>query len=263
MRLALGRRSRGRRVPIHDTWRREHNIWAGGWGVRITIRIRGRRIVPCIGARRRWIGCTRKGLGRVLGKCRRVGCLFSTRGSSRLFLVTAHEIFLSGVGVVLRWHGEGDKYVAGYAGHDASGTMLVEQEQGEDEGERKRGRRTSAVVVRDFKISSPLRLRLGMVLRLNFAPTGLFHDLQPLGVTVSWQRFPVRKDAVGGIPRAMMMWFGGMGRCQCTCESSKLVPTKQASLSFLFPLGAYPLPHLPLFRCRHGSKAAYSSKQCF
>lgn len=138
MRLALGRRSRGRRVPIHDTWRREHNIWAGGWRVRITIRIRGRRIVPCIGARRRWIWCTRKGLGRVLGKCRRVGCLFSTRGGSRLFLVTAHEIFLSGVGVVLRWHGEGDKYVAGYAGHDASRTMLVEQEQGEDEGERKR-----------------------------------------------------------------------------------------------------------------------------
>lgn len=120
MRLALSR-GRGRRVPIHDTWRREHNIWAGGRGVWITIRIRGRRIVPCIGARRRWICCTRKGLGRVLGKRRRVGCLFSPRGGSRLFLVAAHEIFLSGVGIVLRWDGERDKYVAGYVGHDGSG----------------------------------------------------------------------------------------------------------------------------------------------
>jgi hypothetical protein len=138
MRLALGGgRGRGRRVPIHDTWRREHNIWAGGWGVRITIRIRGRRIVPGIGARRWWIWCTRKGLGRVLGQRRWVGCLFGPRGS-RLFLVTAHEIFLSGVGVVLRWHGEGDKYVAGYPGHNASRTRLVEQEQGEDGWEREK-----------------------------------------------------------------------------------------------------------------------------
>jgi hypothetical protein len=36
------------------------------------------------------------------------------------------------------------------------------------------------------------------------------------------------------------MWFGGMGRYQCTCESCKLVPSKQVNLSFLFPLGAYP-----------------------
>jgi len=124
-------RGRGRRVSIHDTWRREHNIWAGGWGVWITIRIRGRRIVPCIGARRWWIWCTRKGLGRVLGKSRRVGYLFSPRGGSRLFLVPAHEIFLSDEGVVLRWHREGDKYVAGNAGHrhDASRARLVEQEQ--------------------------------------------------------------------------------------------------------------------------------------
>jgi hypothetical protein len=106
MRLALSR-GRGRRVPIHDTWRREHNIWAGGWGVRITVRIGGRRIVPSIGTRRR-IWCTRKGLGRVLGKRRRVGGLFSPRGGSRLFLVATHEMFLSSVvGVALRRHGEG------------------------------------------------------------------------------------------------------------------------------------------------------------
>ena len=89
MRLALGR-GRGRRVTIHDTWRREHNIRAR-WGVRITTRICGRRIVPRIGARRWWIWCTRKGLGRVLRKRRRVGCLFSPRGGSRLFLVATHE----------------------------------------------------------------------------------------------------------------------------------------------------------------------------
>jgi hypothetical protein len=130
MRLTLGR-GWWRRVPIHDTWRREHNIWAGRWGVRITVRIRGRRIVPRIGARRRWIRCTWKGLGRVLGKRRRVGYLFSPRGSGRLFLVAAHEL-LSGVGVVLRrWHGEGHKNVEDYAGHDD----FVEQEQGEDEWE--------------------------------------------------------------------------------------------------------------------------------
>jgi len=37
----------------------------------------------------------------------------------------------------------------------------------------------------------------------------------------------------------MMMWFGGMGRCQCTCESHKLVPT----------FSAYPTPPLPLSSC--------------
>jgi hypothetical protein len=111
MPLALGR-GRGWRVPIHDTWRREHNIWAGRWGVRITIRIRGRGIVPRIGAGRRWIRCTREGLWRVLGKRRRVGCLFRPGGGSRLFLVAAHEIFLSGVGDVLERHEEEDKYVA-------------------------------------------------------------------------------------------------------------------------------------------------------
>jgi len=109
--LALGR-GRGRRVPIHDTWRREHNIWAGRWGVRITIRIPGRGIVPCIGAGRRWIWCTREGLWRVLGKRRRVGCLFRPGGGSRLVLVAAHEMFLSSVGDVLERHEEEDKYVA-------------------------------------------------------------------------------------------------------------------------------------------------------
>lgn len=127
MRLALGR-SWWRRVPIHDTWRRKHNIWPGGRGVRITVWIRGWRIVPRIGARRRWIWSTWKGLGRVLGKRRRVGCLFSPRRSGRLVLVAAHEL-LSGVGVALRrWHGEGHKTDEDCARHDG----FVEQEQGED-----------------------------------------------------------------------------------------------------------------------------------
>src|SRR6266446_3052527 len=155
MPLALGR-GRGRGVPIHDTWRREHNIWARGWAIRIPIRIRGRRIIPCIGTGRGWIGCTGEGLGRVLGKRRWVGCLFSPSGSRRLFLVAAHEIVLSGVENVLGWHGEGDGHVARRLRRTWSARLV---EQGEDGGKkRKRGRRTSAVVVRDFKISSPLRL---------------------------------------------------------------------------------------------------------
>lgn len=108
LRLALGRSGRGR-IPIHNSWRWEHNVWPGRWCVRITVGIRGRGIVPRIRARWGWIWCTWKRLWRVLGKRRRVGCLFSPSGS-RLFLVTAHEKFLSGEGVVLRrW---GDKYVA-------------------------------------------------------------------------------------------------------------------------------------------------------
>ena len=54
----------------------------------------------------------------------------------------------------------------------------------------------------------------------------------------------------GGVPREMMMWFGGMGRCQCTCESHKLVPTNQAGKPFLsFPsrrLSTVPSNPLPL-----------------
>jgi hypothetical protein len=86
------------------------------------------------------------------------------------------------------------------------------REQGEDEGERiKRTAPTSAVVVRDFKISSPLRLKLAMVLRLNFALTGLISRLQPSRSNRFVANIPCPKRGGGGVPRAMMMWFGGMG----------------------------------------------------
>jgi hypothetical protein len=141
MRLALGR-SRWWRIPIHDSWRREHNIWPRRWCVRITVRIRGRRIVPCIGARRGWIRCTWERLWRVLGKRRWVGGLFSP-GGSRLFLVTAHEIFLSGVGIVVGW---GDKYVGKRLSRTSGATLVEQRKIGEkDKVKEKRGRRTSAV----------------------------------------------------------------------------------------------------------------------
>lgn len=95
-------RSRRRRIPIHDSWRRKHDIRARRWCVRITVGIRGRGIVPRIGAWRRWIRGTWKRLWGVLGKRRRVGGLFSPSGS-RFFLVATHEIFPSGAGAVLGW----------------------------------------------------------------------------------------------------------------------------------------------------------------
>jgi hypothetical protein len=193
MRLTLGR-GWWRRVPIHDTWRREHNIWAGRWGVRITVRIRGRRIVPRIGARRRWIRCTWKGLGRVLGKRRRVGYLFSPRGSGRLFLVAAHEL-LSGVGVVLRrWHGEGHKNVEDYAGHDD----FVEQEQGEDGWESDKRTAYLGCGRSGFQDLVAAQTQLATLLRLNFAGTWLvISRLQPTATS----RYPCLKRCGGGVPR--------------------------------------------------------------
>jgi hypothetical protein len=139
----------------------------------------------------------------------------------------------------------------------------VEQEQGGDEGEMKKRTAYLGCGRSGFQDLVAAQTPAGDGAPPQSGANWLISRLQPLDVAVSWPRFPVRNDAVGGDPRAMMMWYGGMGRYQCTCESCKLVPTKQANVSFLFPLGAYPLPHLLLFRCRHGSKAAYSSKQCF
>ena len=81
--------------------------------------------------------------------------------------------------------------VAGYAGHDASGVMLVEQEQGEDEGEREERTAYLGCGRSGFQDLVAAQTQLAMVLRLNFAPTGLFHDYNLLDVTVSWQRIPI------------------------------------------------------------------------
>ena len=210
MQLAL-RRGRGRRVPIHDAWRREHNIWARGWGVRITIRIRGWRIVPCIGARWRWrVGCTRKGLGRVLGKRRRVGCLFSPRRGSRLFLVPAHEIFPSGVGVVLRWRGEGDKYLL-----QATRDMMDQSRGLSNKGKmRVRGRKEDGLPrLWSFGISRSRRRSDSACdgAPPQFRANWLISRQQRSRCNRFLEKMSCPKRCGGGVPRAMMMWFGGMG----------------------------------------------------
>jgi hypothetical protein len=110
-------------------------------------------------------------------------------------LVPTHEIFLSGVGVVLRLHGEGDKYVASYAGHDASGARFVEQ--GQDGGERKKRTAYLGCGRSGFQDLVAAQTQLAMVAPPQFRSDWLISRLQPLDVTVSWQRFPVRNDAVG------------------------------------------------------------------
>ena len=81
---------RGRRICIHHSWRGKHNVGSGRGRVRITIRVRGRRIIPCVSSWRRRIRRARKWL-RILWKCGRMGCLFSTGGSG-LCLVAAHVV---------------------------------------------------------------------------------------------------------------------------------------------------------------------------
>ena len=133
MLLTLGR-SRRWRIPIHYSWRWKHNIWPRWWCIRITVGIRGRGIVPRISARRWWIRRTRKRLWRVLGKCRRVGGLFSP-GGSRFFLVTAHEMIPSGAEVVLGWRGKS----AAKRLRRTSCAMLVEpRKMGEKEKEKEK-----------------------------------------------------------------------------------------------------------------------------
>ena len=75
-----------RGIPVHDSWRGEHNVRRGRRSIRIIVGVRGGRIIPCIGTWRGRVGRSCKG---ILGNGRRVGRLFSTGG--RAFgLIAAH-----------------------------------------------------------------------------------------------------------------------------------------------------------------------------
>lgn len=88
IRHTLGRGRRRGRVPVHYSWRGEHNVRPRRRGIRITIGVRGRRIIPGISTRRRRVRCSSK---RILGNVRRVRGLFSTGGRS-FGLIAAHGV---------------------------------------------------------------------------------------------------------------------------------------------------------------------------
>jgi hypothetical protein len=145
------------------------------------------------------------------------------------------------------------------------------REQREDEGERKkRTAPTSAVVVRDFKISSPLRLSWRWCSASNFALTGLISRLQPSRCGRFLAKISCSKRCGGGVPRAMMMWFGGMGRCQCTCEKSQTsanqatktlagIPSRRLSTLPICSSSAVVMPQKPHIRRKQRFKRAERS----
>jgi hypothetical protein len=81
----LGRGGR-RGIPIHYSWRGKHNVRRRRGSIRITVGVRGGRIIPCISTWRRRVGRSSKG---ILGNCWRVRRLFST-GGRILGLIDAH-----------------------------------------------------------------------------------------------------------------------------------------------------------------------------
>jgi hypothetical protein len=81
----LGRGGR-RGIPIHYSWRGKHNVRRRRGSIRITVGVRGGRIIPCISTWRRRVGRSSEG---ILGNCWRVRRLFSTSGRV-LGLIDAH-----------------------------------------------------------------------------------------------------------------------------------------------------------------------------